>query len=231
MPPHPAPHPTGRGRISPLRCPLAWPVRQFCRPCRGRQDRRGGGRQPGRLGPNRALFAFVYGKHFSLARGGRVSVLRTASTVFAISGAGPARTRDMVQADADLILAAISGKKTKLATGKQAKGKPWPYYYGISPTGPYPDQPDIRGLYYDGAPSRFCSAAPGPCRCLILCVRRSLNCRRPGRAARLRTASGAANRPSARLSGAAARPLSDRGAQPIYALPSLPDCLASSFGT
>ena len=106
-------------------------------------------------GPNRALFAFVYGKHLSLARGGRVSVLRTASTVFAISGAGPAQTRDMVQADADLILAALSGKKTKLAAGKGVKGKPWPYYYGISPTGPYPDQPDIRGLYYDGATTQI----------------------------------------------------------------------------
>jgi hypothetical protein len=63
-------------------------------------------------------------------------VLRTASTVFSISGAGPAQTRDMVQADADLILAAL--KKTKLATGKPAKGKPCPYYYAISPTGPAP---------------------------------------------------------------------------------------------
>lgn len=65
-------------------------------------------------------------------------MLRTASTVFSISGAGPAQTRDMVQADADLILAALSGKKTKLATGKPAKGKPCPYYYAISPTGPAP---------------------------------------------------------------------------------------------
>ncbi len=105
-------------------------------------------------GPNRALFAFVYGKHLSLARGGRVSTLRSASTVFAINGAGPAQTRDMVQGDADIILAALSGKKTKFATAP-GKGKPWPYYYGISPTGTYPDKPFIKELYYDGATTQL----------------------------------------------------------------------------
>jgi hypothetical protein len=106
-------------------------------------------------GPNRALFAFVYGKHLSLRRGGKVSVLRVASTVFAINGPGPAMTRDMVQGDADVILAALSGKRTKFAAGKGIKGKPWPYYYGISPTGAYPDYPDIRQLYYDGATTQI----------------------------------------------------------------------------
>jgi FecR protein len=113
-------------------------------------------------GPNRALFAFVYGKHLSLRRGGRTSVLRSASTVFAINGSGPAKTRDMVQGDADLILAVLTGKMTKLATGKSAKGKPWPYYYGISPTGPYPDQPFIKELYYDGATTQILLSGAKP---------------------------------------------------------------------
>ena len=91
----------------------------------------------------------------SLRRGGKVSTLRVASTVFAINGPGPAVTRDMVQGDADVILAALTGKKTKFAAGKGAKGKPWPYYYGISPTGPYPDQIDVRALYYDGATTQL----------------------------------------------------------------------------
>ena len=106
-------------------------------------------------GPNRALFAFVYGNHLTLRRGGKTTTLRSASTVFAINGPGAAVTRDMVQGDADLILAAISGKKTKFAAGKGAKGKAWPYYYGISPTGTYPDKPFIRDLYYDGATTQL----------------------------------------------------------------------------
>jgi hypothetical protein len=89
-------------------------------------------------------------------------VLRIASTVFAISGPGPAVTRGMVQGDADLILAALSGKKTKLAAGKGAKGKPWPYYYGISPTGVYPDQPFIKELYYDGATTQILLSGARP---------------------------------------------------------------------
>ena len=31
------------------------------------------------------------------------------------------------------------------------KGQRYPYYYGIQPTGRYPDQPFIKELYYDGA--------------------------------------------------------------------------------
>ncbi len=31
------------------------------------------------------------------------------------------------------------------------KGQRWPYYYGIQPSGRYPDQPFIRELYYDTA--------------------------------------------------------------------------------
>ncbi len=29
------------------------------------------------------------------------------------------------------------------------KGQRWPYYYGIQPSGKYPDQPFVRELYYD----------------------------------------------------------------------------------
>jgi hypothetical protein len=31
------------------------------------------------------------------------------------------------------------------------KGPRYPFYYGIHPTGRYPDQPFIRELYYNGA--------------------------------------------------------------------------------
>ena len=31
------------------------------------------------------------------------------------------------------------------------KGKRWPYYYGIQPSGSYPDQPFIKELHYNGA--------------------------------------------------------------------------------
>ena len=105
-------------------------------------------------GPNQALFAFLFGKYFSILRHGRLSTLKSANMVFAISGPGAPVMRDMTQADVNLILAAVSGQKIKLA-GKAGKGKPWPYYYGIQPAGTYPDQPFIREWYYDGATTGF----------------------------------------------------------------------------
>ena len=49
-------------------------------------------------GPNRALFAFIYGNRLSLRRGGKTATLPVASTVFAINGAGPAVTRTWCRA-------------------------------------------------------------------------------------------------------------------------------------
>ena len=72
--------------------------------------------------------------------------------MYVISGPGPAIKRASTAADVNALLAAVSGQKTKLA-GITPKGKPWPYYYGIQPTGPYPDEPFIRELYYSNAPT------------------------------------------------------------------------------
>jgi len=100
-------------------------------------------------GPNRAAFACVFGDFLALKRGGRLDKV-TPDNMFVVSGPGPAVKRATTAADINSLLAAVSGQKTKLA-GKAVKGKPWPYYYGIQPTGTYPDQPFIREWYYNNA--------------------------------------------------------------------------------
>ncbi len=103
-------------------------------------------------GANRAIFAFVYGDRLSLNRGGRLFTLQSPGQVFDISGPGAPVMRAASQADTNFLLGAVSGKKTQLA-GKSPKGKPWPYYYGVQPTGSNSDQPFIREWYYSGAPT------------------------------------------------------------------------------
>jgi hypothetical protein len=49
-------------------------------------------------------------------------------------------------------VAGKSWKKTASNTGKKNR---WPYYYGIQPTGRYPDYPPVRELYYDGATTQI----------------------------------------------------------------------------
>ena len=100
-------------------------------------------------GPNRLAAACVFGEFLALKRNGVLDKVRP-DNMFVVSGPGPAVKRATTAADINSLLAAVSGQKTKLA-GKAVKGKPWPYYYGIQPTGTYPDQPPIRELYYDGA--------------------------------------------------------------------------------
>lgn len=100
-------------------------------------------------GPNRAAFACVFGDYLSLKRGRLFDKVRPGD-MFVVSGPGAAVKRATTAADINSLLAAVSGQKTKLA-GKGVKGTPWPYYYGIQPTGRYPDQPFIRELYYDNA--------------------------------------------------------------------------------
>ena len=58
--------------------------------------------------------------------------------------------RQTTSTDTNLILAAVSGRSfgTKLY---KTKGSAWPFYYGIQPTGRYPDEPFVKELYYDGA--------------------------------------------------------------------------------
>jgi hypothetical protein len=45
--------------------------------------------------------------------------------------------------------AAVSGQTTRFA-GKAVKGKRWPKYYGIQPTG-FSDEPFVKELYYNNA--------------------------------------------------------------------------------
>jgi hypothetical protein len=102
-------------------------------------------------GPNRAAAALVFGNYLGLVRGGKRDTLKPGN-MFVISGPGPAIKRASTAADMNALLAAVSGQKTKLA-GRTPKGKPWPYYYGVQPTGPYPDEPFIKELYYSNAPT------------------------------------------------------------------------------
>ena len=98
---------------------------------------------------NQAVFAFVFGDSLSLVRGGSRYTLRDNGKLFAIGNAGPPIMRTTTLADTNLILAAISGRGG--AKTYKTKATPWPFYYGIQPTGRYPDQPFIRERYYDGA--------------------------------------------------------------------------------
>jgi hypothetical protein len=111
---------------------------------------RGGMFQGWIAGPNKALITFLYGKHLSIARGGQVYTLNETGQLFDISHPGAPTIRTATFADTSFILAAVSGKKPKYP-GKviAAKGQGWPYYYGIQPSGRYPDQPFVRELYYD----------------------------------------------------------------------------------
>jgi hypothetical protein len=99
-------------------------------------------------GPNHLAAACVFGDFLALKRGVLLDKVRPGN-MFVVSGPGPATTRATTAADINSLLAAVSGQKFKLA-GKSLKGHRYPYYYGIQPTGTYPDQPFIRELYYDG---------------------------------------------------------------------------------
>jgi hypothetical protein len=103
-------------------------------------------------GSNKALIAFTFGKYLTLARGGSTFTLNRAGMLFAVNGPGRPEIRATTAADTNFIVAKVSGRKTQFAgQAVTKKGKRWPYYYGIQPTGSYPDQPFIRELYYSGA--------------------------------------------------------------------------------
>lgn len=102
---------------------------------------------------NQAVFAFVFGDYLALNRNGRRYKLRQSGNLFAIGNAGPPVIRPTTAADANLILAAISGRDGGRVY--KVKGDPWPFYYGIQPTGRYPDQPFIRQRYYDNLPIKL----------------------------------------------------------------------------
>jgi hypothetical protein len=103
-------------------------------------------------GPNQALITFDYGISLSILRHGVLSVTRQAGDVISINSAGPAVIRSQTMADVNATRAAVAGKSwRKTVSTSRVKGKRYPFYYGIQPTGRYPDQPFIRELYYDGA--------------------------------------------------------------------------------
>lgn len=104
-------------------------------------------------GANSALFGFIFGDSLTLKRGGKLYSTRLAGNVIAVASGGVA-VRPQTAADVNLLQAALNGKSWK-KTAVKVKGKPYPKYYGIQPTGPYPDQPFIREWYYDGAATQL----------------------------------------------------------------------------
>ena len=103
-------------------------------------------------GPNKALVTFDFGTSLSIYRHGRLSTTRFAGDVISINGAGPAVIRSQTMADVNATQGAVAGKSwKKTASSHRARRTAWPYYYGIQPTGRYPDQPFIREGQYDGA--------------------------------------------------------------------------------
>jgi len=98
---------------------------------------------------NQAIFDFVFGDQLSLRRGGRTYTVRRAGNLFAIGRAGKPVIRQTTSADTKLIMAAVSGRGFKTL---KIKADGWPFYYGIQPTGRFPDQPFIREQHYGNLP-------------------------------------------------------------------------------
>jgi FecR-like protein len=106
-------------------------------------------------GSNKALITFDYGISLSILRHGQLQITRVAGDVISINGAGPAVIRSQTMADVNATQGAVAGKGWKKTASNTGKKKGWPYYYGIQPTGRYPDQPFVKELYYDGATTQI----------------------------------------------------------------------------
>jgi hypothetical protein len=102
-------------------------------------------------GPNKALITFDYGISLSIYRHGLLSVTKLTGDAIAINGPGPAVIRSQTMADVNATQGAVAGKSWKKTVSTRVKGQHYPRYYGIHPTGTYPDQPFIREWQYDGA--------------------------------------------------------------------------------
>lgn len=102
---------------------------------------------------NQAVFAFVFGDYLALNRKGRRYTIKQSGNLFAIGNSGPPIIRRTTQTDTNLILAAISGGTA--AKVYKTNGNPWPFYYGIQPTGRFPDKPFIRDQFYDARPIKL----------------------------------------------------------------------------
>jgi hypothetical protein len=106
-------------------------------------------------GPNKALITFDYGISLSILRHGQLQITRVAGDVISINGAGPAVIRSQTMADVNATQGAVAGKSWKKTASNNGRKNRWPYYYGIQPTGRYPDQPFVKELYYDGATTQI----------------------------------------------------------------------------
>ena len=109
-------------------------------------------------GANKALDHLRLRQSLSILRHGQLSITRFAGDVISINGPGPAVIRSQTMADVNATQGAVAGKswkKTASATGKKTG---WPYYYGIQPTGRYPDQPSSGGNM-TAPPPASCSMA------------------------------------------------------------------------
>jgi hypothetical protein len=106
-------------------------------------------------GPNKALITFDYGISLSILRQGQLQITRVAGDVVSINSAGPAVIRSQTMADVNATQGAVAGKGWKKTASNNGKRNGWPYYYGIQPTGRYPDQPFVKELYYDGATTQI----------------------------------------------------------------------------
>ncbi len=113
-------------------------------------------------GPNQALVTFDYGISLSILRHGRLYSTRSAGDVISINGAGAPVIRSQTLADVNAAQAAVAGKSWKKTVSAPLKGQRYPFYYGIHPTGRYPDQPFIRELYYNGAATDLLIAGAKP---------------------------------------------------------------------
>jgi len=109
---------------------------------------------------NQAVFAFVFGHHLSLSRHGRRYTINQTGNLFSINGSGAPVIRPATPTDINLILAAVSGHSWSKII--KVKGNGWPFYYGIQPTGRYPDEPFVRQLYYDGPFTGRLTRVPQP---------------------------------------------------------------------
>jgi hypothetical protein len=103
-------------------------------------------------GPNNALITFDFGTSLSIYRHGQLSVTKLAGDVIFISGPGAAVIRSQTMADVNATQGAVAGKAwKKTVSSTRVKGQRYPFYYGIQPSGTYPDQPFVKELYYNGA--------------------------------------------------------------------------------
>jgi hypothetical protein len=122
-----------------------------------------GGNLPKHRAEREPVFAFVFGHYLSLDRHGRRCTLNQTGKLFYILGSGAPVMRQTTRGDVNIILAAVSEHSVTVgARVYKIKGKAWPFYYGIQPSGRYPDQPFIRELITTAPSTRSFTACRSP---------------------------------------------------------------------